>query len=135
MTKSGNYEKVPNEEPEKEPKEEPTASSCSVKRILLGFVIVVLFIGQVVFTILYPTLKIIKLEQKLNDANEETHKNINKSLRHFTNERFGAHIDEIKQMNTKHSSKLRQSFKDANDHMNVLIFYLWKLKRSRFKDE
>ena len=119
MKKSQNYEKVPNEEPEKE----PTASSCSVKRVLLGFVVVVLFIGQVVFTSLYPTLKINKLEQKLNVANEETQK----SLRHFTNERIGARINEIKQMNTKDNSELRQSFKDANDHLNVLIFTVGNL--------
>ncbi len=111
---------------------EKLTATCTVKRGLLAILVFVL-VGLPVFTIVYSTLKNTELEQKIKDANDETQKNINNSLRHFIDERIATRIEKIQQMKTKDNStpnaehELRQSLQDANDHLNVLIFTVGNL--------
>jgi uncharacterized protein YukE len=107
-------------------------STVTVKRIFY-VIVVMLVIGSVIFSFVYPPLKFQEIEQKQHDANDETRKDVNNSLRLFINEHIIPAVNEIQQLKTENKSvsnsgqELRQSFQDMRDHLNVLILKVGNL--------
>jgi hypothetical protein len=132
MAKLQEYTKVSTMDPEESQvhvnlTEGKLKASCTIKRVLLGIVIVIGFC-LAFFAFLCSVILIKKVnefnKQRLNDAKDEIR---------FVRQ-ISARIDgEIQQMRSKDKSasntgrELRQSFEDIKDHLNVLIYTIGNL--------
>ena len=100
--------------------------SIVVAKYVFYSIVVAVVICLAGFFLLYPILKIEKLEQKLRNLNNDIRNNVHNSSHRFINEHINAAINKM-QLKTKAEpapntgQDIRESFDDIRKHLNVLI--------------